>query len=149
MVRVYQFKVTLLETDPPVWRRLQVPNCYTFWYLHCAVTDAFGWLDCGGTWGYQRFKKSIAYHNGAEHDELLEWAGGWFAPDWFDKDLLRFEDPFTRWDITFLDKPRPKGMREVRYHQMNFEAIRAILLTDEKPYGSCCDKANADVEYNF
>ena len=43
--KVYQFKVTLLETDPPVWRRIQVPGCYSFWDLHCAITDAFGWLD--------------------------------------------------------------------------------------------------------
>ena len=43
--KVYQFKVTLQETEPLVWRRIQVPGCYTFWDLHCAITDAFGWLD--------------------------------------------------------------------------------------------------------
>ncbi len=42
----YQFKVTLKETKPPIWRRIQVPSTYTFWDLHVAIQDAMGWLDC-------------------------------------------------------------------------------------------------------
>lgn len=42
---VYQFKITLLEIKPPVWRRIQVPETYTFWDLHVAIQDAMGWLD--------------------------------------------------------------------------------------------------------
>ncbi|MBP7705925.1 MAG: plasmid pRiA4b ORF-3 family protein [Candidatus Aminicenantes bacterium] len=42
---VRQFKITLLETDPPVWRRIQVPEYYTFYELHVAIQDAMGWLD--------------------------------------------------------------------------------------------------------
>ncbi len=222
--KIYQFKITLLETDPPVWRTIQVPGCYSFWDLHCAITDAFGWLDyhlhlfviknpktgcedhfgipdpdgmhdedmgyvtkpswmskishyftlkpienanaladylydfgdgwhhsvvlekimvrsdkklantypccidgenacppedCGGTSGYQRFKKAIAYHNAEEHDEMLRWVGGWFDPEWFDKELVWFEDPWLRWDIAFIDKPCPKHMRMVQYHRMS------------------------------
>ena len=40
-----QFKVTLLDVDPPVWRRIQVPAAYSFWDLHVAIQDAMGWLD--------------------------------------------------------------------------------------------------------
>lgn len=211
--KIYQFKITLIETDPPVWRRIQVPGCYTFWDLHCAITDAFGWLDChmhlfsipnqktlqvdlfgipdelqeeacvlgswkhkiakyfsrgnpqadyaydfgdgwhhsvvlekimvrtdkklansypcciggenacppedcGGTGGYQRFKKAIAYHNAEEHDEMLNWVGGWFDPDWFDMGLVRFGDPDLRWEIAFRKKPFPKNLRMVQYHRM-------------------------------
>ena len=43
---VLQFKITLLETDPPVWRRIRVPDFYTFYDLHVAIQDAMGWLDC-------------------------------------------------------------------------------------------------------
>jgi hypothetical protein len=43
---VLQFKITLMETDPPVWRRIQVPDYYTFYDLHVAIQDAMGWLDC-------------------------------------------------------------------------------------------------------
>ena len=43
---IYQFKITLKETHPPVWRRIQVPSTYTFWDLHVAIQDAMGWFDC-------------------------------------------------------------------------------------------------------
>lgn len=42
---VYQFKVTLSDILPPVWRRIQVPMQYTFWDLHVALQDSMGWLD--------------------------------------------------------------------------------------------------------
>lgn len=42
---VYQFKISLLETNPSIWRRIQVPDEYSFWDLHVAIQDAFGWLD--------------------------------------------------------------------------------------------------------
>lgn len=42
---VFQFKCTLLDTKPPVWRRLQVPESYTFYDLHVAIQDAMNWLD--------------------------------------------------------------------------------------------------------
>ena len=42
---VLQFKITLLETDPPVWRRIQVPEYYTCYDLHVAIQDAMGWED--------------------------------------------------------------------------------------------------------
>ncbi|MFN2315317.1 MAG: plasmid pRiA4b ORF-3 family protein [Gemmatimonadales bacterium] len=40
-----EFTVTLLEVEPPVWRRIEVPASYTFWDLHVAIQDAMGWLD--------------------------------------------------------------------------------------------------------
>jgi hypothetical protein len=42
---VYQFKITLWEIEPDIWRRIQVPENYTFWDLHVAINDAMGWFD--------------------------------------------------------------------------------------------------------
>jgi hypothetical protein len=42
---VYQFKLVLLEVVPPIWRRIQVPETYSFWDLHVALQDCMGWLD--------------------------------------------------------------------------------------------------------
>ena len=42
---IYQFKITLAGITPPIWRRIQVPEEYTFWDLHVAIQDAMGWLD--------------------------------------------------------------------------------------------------------
>jgi len=43
---VYQFKITLKRVKPVVWRRIQVPETYSFWDLHIAIQDAMGWCDC-------------------------------------------------------------------------------------------------------
>jgi len=43
--QVYQFKITLKGTKPPIWRRILVPETYTFWDLHVAIQDAMGWED--------------------------------------------------------------------------------------------------------
>ena len=42
---IYQFKVSLMEIEPTIWRRIQVPAKYSFWDLHVAIQDAMGWLD--------------------------------------------------------------------------------------------------------
>jgi hypothetical protein len=43
---VLQFKIRLIGTKPAVWRRIQVPDYYTFYDLHVAIQDAMGWMDC-------------------------------------------------------------------------------------------------------
>ncbi|MDH4028917.1 MAG: plasmid pRiA4b ORF-3 family protein, partial [Nitrospirota bacterium] len=43
--KVYQFKITLKEVKPPIWRRIQVPDIYSFWDLHVAIQDSMGWTD--------------------------------------------------------------------------------------------------------
>ena len=42
--QVYQFKITLKELEPLIWRQIQVPEAYSFWDLHVAIQDAMGWL---------------------------------------------------------------------------------------------------------
>jgi len=41
---VYQFKITLKEIKPPIWRRIIVPDYYTFWDLSVAIQCAMGWM---------------------------------------------------------------------------------------------------------
>ena len=43
--QIYQFKLVLVGVEPPIWRRIQVPEAYSFWDLHVALQDAMGWLD--------------------------------------------------------------------------------------------------------
>lgn len=42
---IFQFKITLNESIPKVWRRVLVPADYTFFDLHCAIQNAMGWTD--------------------------------------------------------------------------------------------------------
>jgi hypothetical protein len=42
--RLYQFKITLLESQPPIWWRIQVRNC-TLNRLHNHIQTAMGWTN--------------------------------------------------------------------------------------------------------
>ena len=41
---VYQFKITLMDTKPPIWRRIQVSDC-TLDKLHEHIQTAMGWTN--------------------------------------------------------------------------------------------------------
>jgi hypothetical protein len=43
---IYQIKVTLLGTKPPIWRRLLVPAEFTLAQLHDVLQTPMGWEDC-------------------------------------------------------------------------------------------------------
>jgi len=42
--KIFQFHIELLEIEPKIWRRIQVPSDYTFYDLHSAIQDSMGWL---------------------------------------------------------------------------------------------------------
>ena len=42
---VYQFKITLLEVEPAIWRRIRVPDC-SLASFHGYLQAAFGWENC-------------------------------------------------------------------------------------------------------
>jgi len=42
---VYQLKVTLLHSQPPIWRRFQVENAVTFERMHRILQVVMGWTD--------------------------------------------------------------------------------------------------------
>lgn len=43
--RIYQFKVKLVDSKPPIWRRIQVRRCFLC-KLHEYIQIAFGWKNC-------------------------------------------------------------------------------------------------------
>ncbi|NJM48379.1 MAG: plasmid pRiA4b ORF-3 family protein [Alkalinema sp. RU_4_3] len=47
--------------------------------------------DCGGPWGYADFLATIGDPENPEHEELLEWAGGEFDPEYFDLEEINQE----------------------------------------------------------
>ncbi len=193
--RVYQFKITLKNISPPILRRIQVPESYSFWDLHVAIQDVMAWLDyhlhefkivnhstgikveigipddedfdmerevlpgweqkiadyfsmenrvayydydfgdswehtiklekilprdkdtdypkciagkrscppedCGGVWGYEDFLEIINNPDHEEYEDMIQWAGGAFDPEHFDKEEVSFDDPDERWEIAF------------------------------------------------
>ncbi len=45
MANIYQLKVTLIDSKPPIWRRIQVPGDITLHKLHLIIQEAMGWTD--------------------------------------------------------------------------------------------------------
>ena len=43
--RALQFRISLEDIKPLIWRRIRVPPQATMWALHVAIQDAMGWLD--------------------------------------------------------------------------------------------------------
>jgi Plasmid pRiA4b ORF-3-like protein len=42
---VFQFRITLQDIRPAIWRCIQIKKQCTFWDLHVAIQDAMGWTD--------------------------------------------------------------------------------------------------------
>lgn len=43
---VYEIKITLVGSDPPIWRKFQVKNDITLDKLHRVIQIVMGWQDC-------------------------------------------------------------------------------------------------------
>jgi hypothetical protein len=43
--QVYQFKISMKGITPQIWRRIQMPENYTFLDLHNAIQAVMGWDD--------------------------------------------------------------------------------------------------------
>ena len=57
--------------------------------------------DCGGPYGYEDFLKIIGDPENEEYEEMLEWVGGKFDPEYFNPKEVIFDDPAERFKIAF------------------------------------------------
>lgn len=46
MNNILQFKISLNDSRPPIWRRVQIAYTSSFLDLHAVIQDAMGWEDC-------------------------------------------------------------------------------------------------------
>ncbi|MCL2020984.1 MAG: plasmid pRiA4b ORF-3 family protein [Betaproteobacteria bacterium] len=95
---IHQFKITLLDSDPEIWRRIQVPATYTFWDLHVAIQSAMGWEDYH-LHMFRIGKRSEIIINGNPTDD----------------DLDDDENTFNGWEIeasSFLETPGDVALYE-------------------------------------
>lgn len=52
--------------------------------------------DCGGPWGYEDFLNAIMNPTHERHEEFLDWIGGDFDPEGFNREEIVFDDPKKR-----------------------------------------------------
>lgn len=95
--RLYQFKITLLKSNPNIWRRIQVRHC-TLDKLHEHIQTAMGWMNC--------------------HLNQFEIDGERYG----DPDLIKreFEEDrtFTDSTVTSLDTILPKDAKPLRFEYL-------------------------------
>lgn len=60
--------------------------------------------DCGGVDGYYDIIKSLAGSKNADREYPDKWVRKDWHPDWFYKDLVKFDNPHKRWKNSFLKK---------------------------------------------
>jgi hypothetical protein len=60
--------------------------------------------DCGGVSGYYNVLKTISDIGNDDYVDMKMWAGQDWKPEWFYKDLVKFDDPHKRWKVAFLEK---------------------------------------------
>ena len=64
---VYQLKVTLLDTKPPIWRRVLVDASSTLDHVHEVIQAAFGW------WGYHLHEFEVGRDHYGVPDPDEDW----------------------------------------------------------------------------
>jgi len=129
---VCQFLIVLPRTNPLVWRRIQVPEGYSFWDLHVAIQDSMGWKD----YHLHEFvvtvaKTGVAIRIGIPDDELPDerpCLAGWTVP--IGRYLTHGTDP-VRYRYDFGDDWE---------HTLEFEEL---VPADAGAYPRCVDGAGA------
>ncbi|MEW6272558.1 MAG: plasmid pRiA4b ORF-3 family protein [Thermodesulfobacteriota bacterium] len=129
---VCQLLIVLPRTDPLVWRRIHVPEAYSFWDLHVAIHDAMGWKDSH----LHEFvlidaKSRRVKRIGIPDDDFPDerpCLPGWSVP--IERYLMHGADP-VRYRYDFGDDWE---------HTVEFEAL---LPADDGPYPRCVAGAGA------
>ena len=110
---VYQFKITLDEIRPPIWRRIQVPETFNFKQLHLAIQRSMRWKNYhlhnfkigDATIGMQD-QMDCDYDDEDELDERKTYIKDWFKSP-FDRAMYEY-DFGAGWDhIIQLEKIEP------------------------------------------
>jgi len=69
----------LLEKILPFDEKMKYPVCISG-KMNCPPED------CGGVWGYSDMLEILKQPDNEEYDSYIEWLGGEFDPEYFDKD---------------------------------------------------------------
>ncbi|MBN1162490.1 plasmid pRiA4b ORF-3 family protein [Patescibacteria group bacterium] len=87
--QIYQLKVILQDIKPPIWRRLLIPSDATFWELHIAIQDSFGWED----YHLHQFFVGSAWDRNAIHISIPNPEDDWDeGEEALDEEKIRLEE---------------------------------------------------------
>lgn len=128
---ILQFKISLIDSDPLVWRRLQIAETCSFYDLHVAIQDVMGWEDC-------HLHQFIIYTGARKKSEVRTFIG---IPDDDSADTL------AGWETKVVDYLISDEKRKIIYeydfgdsweHLVEFEGFFDKNL-EVKKYPICVD----------
>ena len=134
---ILQFKISLIDSKPLIWRRIQMMESCSFYDLHVAIQDAMGWEDC-------HLHQFIIYTGATKKVQQRKFIG---IPD----DSFGDSDTLPEWETKVYDYLNSDEKRKIVYdydfgdswdHLVEFEGY-----FDKDPeintYPICCDGAMA------
>lgn len=68
LTKIYQLKITLKDSQPPIWRRVQVPGDVSLAKLHRIIQEVMGWSDSH----LHQFLVGATYYGVPDPDDLSE-----------------------------------------------------------------------------
>ncbi|MEL3960191.1 plasmid pRiA4b ORF-3 family protein [Lysinibacillus endophyticus] len=92
---IFQFKITLKDSKPPIWRRFEVKDTMTFYDLHKIIQIGFDWMD-SHLHGFD-VRKSNGYqiHLGNRIGPILDDDFGFSRCD-YDEEVVQLKDIFKK-----------------------------------------------------
>jgi len=66
--KIYQLKITLKDSKPPIWRRVQVPSDLSLATLHRIIQEVMGWSDSH----LHQFRLGETYYGVPDPDDFYE-----------------------------------------------------------------------------
>lgn len=72
--------------------------------------------DCGGGNGYYEMLKTLSNPEAEEYEEMRMWVGKDWDSEKFEKDAVKFDNPYKRWRGAFLekDKTQKRAQKEMK-----------------------------------
>ena len=128
--KYYEIKVSIRDTHPPVWRRLQIPEGITFHELNAIIQLAFDW--CG--YHAYNFEVGATLHDMGMFIELPELDDGW--GDYEAKNSKK-----EKIDKYFKDYKRMKYTYDFGDDWIHDIIIEKTIETDNKLTKPICIKA--------
>jgi len=121
--QAFRLRIELDGTTPVVWRRIELLASATFWDLHVAIQDAFGWLD------YHLHEFEVGALSIGVPDEFAEKSivPGWTVP--LSRHLGRIQSVAYLYDFG-----------DDWHHTVHLEEVRNA---DGEPYPRCLAGENA------
>jgi len=97
--KIYQLRIDLMDTKPPIWRRVLVDSASTLYEMHCTIQNAMGWHN-GHLHG---FEHNGTYYGPEEEDDEFAFAETKDECKHTIGELLVIEDDLLYYEYDFGD----------------------------------------------